>query len=112
MFSMFSHIWKYDSSLTSLDNFTNNHYYRFGKSNAAYITWIVGGVLVGEVVTGFGIDTLWASVNSGRTYDQVDWQKFVVKEEDDDDEEDEEEEEEGEEEGGDAEEEEGDDDEE
>ena len=38
---------------------------------------------------------MWASVNKGRTYDSVDWTKFIV--EDDDDDEDEEEEEEGEE---------------
>ncbi len=66
----------------------------FGKSNAAYVTWIVGGVLVGELVTGYGVDTMWNSVNSGRTYEQVDWQKFVVADDDDDDEDDEEEEEE------------------
>ena len=34
---------------------------------------------------------MWASVNNGRTYDSVDWTKFIV--EDDDDDEDEEEEE-------------------
>ena len=76
---------------------------RFGKSNIAYITWIIGGVLVGEFVTGYGIDSMWSSVNSGRTYDQIDWTKFKVEddEDDEDDEEDEEEEGEGEEEGGD-----------
>ena len=71
---------------------------RFGKSNIAYITWIVGGVLVGELVCGYGIDSLWSSVNSGRTYDQIDWTKFKVEDDDDDDddEDDEDEEEEGE----------------
>jgi hypothetical protein len=62
---------------------------RFGKSNAGYITWIEAGVLVGEGITGFGINTMWASVNKGRTYDTVDWSKFVVEDDDDDDEEDE-----------------------
>eukprot|EP01083_Nonionella_stella_P152997 491017_1 len=69
-------------------------YNTFGKSNAAYITWIVAGVLVAEGVTGFGMDSLWASVNAGRTYDSVDWTKFIVEDDDDDDDEDEDEDEE------------------
>jgi hypothetical protein len=73
-------------------------FHSFGKSNAAYITWIIGGVLVGEGITGFGINTVWASVNKGRTYDTVDWTKFIVDDDDDDDDDEEEEEEEEEEE--------------
>ena len=58
------------------------------------MTWIVFGVLVTEGITGFGTDALWNSANKGRTYDSVDWSKFVV-EDDDDEEEEEEDEEEG-----------------
>jgi len=61
----------------------------FGKSNAAYITWIVAGVLIGEGITGFGINTMWASVNKGRTYDTIDWSKFAVEDDDDDEDDDE-----------------------
>merc|ERR1712038_730625 len=82
----------------------------FGKSNSAYMTWIVLGVLAAELVTGTATDIVWNSVNSGRTYDSVDWSKFKV-DDDDDDDDDEEEEEEEEEEEGEAEEEEDDDDE-
>ena len=71
----------------------------FGKSNVAYITWIVGGILVAEGFTGGMTDMLWSSANSGRLYESVDWTKFVVEDDDDDDEDDEEDEDEDEEEG-------------
>ena len=74
------------------------HTCRFGKSNAAYITWIVAGVLVAEMVTGSGVNALWNSVNKGRTYETVDWTKFVVEDEEDEEEEEDDEEEEEEEE--------------
>lgn len=48
-------------------------------------------MLVAELITGSGVNALWNSVNRGRTYESVDWSKFVV--EDDDKEEDEEEDE-------------------
>eukprot|EP00551_Chaetoceros_affinis_P001623 CAMPEP_0203638328 /NCGR_PEP_ID=MMETSP0088-20131115/4384_1 /ASSEMBLY_ACC=CAM_ASM_001087 /TAXON_ID=426623 /ORGANISM="Chaetoceros affinis, Strain CCMP159" /LENGTH=136 /DNA_ID=CAMNT_0050492937 /DNA_START=54 /DNA_END=464 /DNA_ORIENTATION=- len=77
-------------------NVLRSWYNIFGKSTAGYITWIVAGVLATEFVTGFGIDSLWASVNSGRTYDSVDWTKFKVEDDDDDEDDEEDEEEEGE----------------
>ena len=71
----------------------------FGKSNVAYITWIVGGILVAEGFTGGMTDMLWSAANSGRLYESVDWTKFVVEDDDDDDEDDDEDEDEDEEEG-------------
>jgi len=65
---------------------------RFGKSNAAYISWIVIGILATETITGYGTDTLWNSANKGKTYDSVDWTKFVVEEDDDEEDEDDDEE--------------------
>ena len=61
----------------------------FGKSNVAYITWIVGGILVAEGFTGGMTDMLWSAANSGRLYESVDWTKFVVEDDDDDDDDDE-----------------------
>jgi hypothetical protein len=72
-------------------SFSFTPFFRFGKSNAAYMGWIVIGILGGEVVYGKFTDVVWASVNSGRTFDSVDWTKFVV-EDDDEDEDDEDEE--------------------
>ena len=63
----------------------------FGKSNVAYITWIVGGILVAEGVTGGMSDMLWSAANRGRLYESVDWTKFIVEDDDDDDDDDDEE---------------------
>ena len=68
----------------------------FGKSTIGYATWLVAGIIVAEGITGTLSDSVWNSVNAGRTFETVDWTKFVS--DDDDDDEDEEEEEEGEEE--------------
>jgi hypothetical protein len=63
----------------------------FGKSNAAYASWLVIGILVAEAFTGAATNALWNSVNYGKTYETVDWTKFKT---DDDEEEEKEEEEE------------------
>jgi hypothetical protein len=84
--------------MLTLFDFLHLNTFRFGKSNAAYITWIVAGVLVAEMVTGSGVNALWNSVNKGRTYETVDWTKFIVEDDDDEDEEEEDEEEDDEEE--------------
>ena len=63
--------------------------YSFGSSNAGYMSWLVIGILGTEVMTGFVTDTLWTSLNYGKTYETVDWSKF--KSADDDEEEEEEE---------------------
>jgi len=70
-------------------------YSTFGKSNVMYISWCVAGILIAEAVTGAGTDALWNSVNKGRTYDSVDWSKFVVEDEDEEEDEEEEDDEEG-----------------
>ena len=69
----------------------------FGKSTIGYATWLVAGILVAEGLTGVIGDGVWNTVNSGRTFDSVDWSKFKTDDDDDDEEEDEEEEEEEEE---------------
>jgi len=65
-----------------------------------YASWLVAGILVSETITGWGTDAIWNAANSGRTYDSVDWSKFVVEDDDEDEDEDDddEDEEEGEEE--------------
>ena len=80
----------------------------FGKSTIGYATWLVTGIIVAEGLTGMFTDSIWNSVNKGRTFESVDWSKF--KSADDDEEEEEEEEAEEEEEEEEAEEQEGDDD--
>jgi hypothetical protein len=70
----------------------------FGKSTIGYATWLVAGIIVAEGMTGWMGDFVWNTVNSGRTFESVDWSKFKTEdddedEEDDDDEDDEEEEE-------------------
>jgi len=69
----------------------------FGKSTIGYATWLVAGIIVAEGMTGMLTDGVWNSVNSGRTYETIDWSKFKTDDDDDEDEDedDEEEEEEG-----------------
>ena len=58
----------------------------FGKTTIGYATWLVAGIVVAEGITGFLGDAVWNGVNSGRTFETVDWTQFKT---DDDDEEDE-----------------------
>ena len=60
---------------------------RFGKSNAGYVSWVVIGILGTEVMTGWVTDTLWTSLNYGKTYETVDWSKFKSADKDDEEEE-------------------------
>lgn len=93
-----SRVFQYN--LTSVLLAASSHYTdSFGKSNVAYITWIVGGILVAEGFTGGMTDMLWSSANSGRLYESVDWTKFVVEDDDDDEDDDDEDEDDDEEEG-------------
>jgi hypothetical protein len=48
----------------------------FGKSTIGYATWLVAGIIVAEGITGFVGDAVWNGVNSGRTFETVDWTKF------------------------------------
>ncbi len=66
----------------------------FGKSTIGYATWLVAGIVVAEGITGTLSDSVWNSVNAGRTFETVDWTKFQSDDDDEDDEEEEEEEEE------------------
>jgi len=55
----------------------------FGKSTIGYATWLVGGIIVCEGITGYMGDAVWNSVNAGRTYESVDWTKFASDDDDD-----------------------------
>merc|ERR1719203_2722000 len=76
-------------------------YRLFGHSSIGYATWLVGGILVSEGLTGWIGDGVWNSVNEGRTFGTVDWTKFKTDDDDDDEDEDDDDEEGDDEEGGD-----------
>ena len=69
----------------------------FGKSTIGYATWLIAGIIVAEGLTGVIGDGIWNSVNSGRTFETVDWSKFATDDDDDDEDEDEDEDDEEEE---------------
>ena len=71
----------------------------FGKSTIGYATWLVAGIIVAEGMTGGMGDFVWNTVNSGRTFESVDWSKFKTEDDDDDEEDDDDEDDEEEEEG-------------
>jgi hypothetical protein len=48
----------------------------FGKSTIGYATWLVTGIIVAEGLTGMFTDSIWNSVNKGRTFESVDWSNF------------------------------------
>mmetsp|Transcript_30578 Transcript_30578/g.33400 ORF Transcript_30578/g.33400 Transcript_30578/m.33400 type:complete len:89 (-) Transcript_30578:84-350(-) len=53
------------------------------KSTVSYITYIVAGCVVLEVVYGKVTNYVWESYNYGKLYHQVDWSKFKNADEDD-----------------------------
>jgi hypothetical protein len=55
----------------------------FGKSTIGYATWLVAGIVVAEGITGFVGDAFWNGVNSGRTFETVDWTKFKTDDDED-----------------------------
>ena len=59
-----------------------------GKTNITYIAWVFGTLLVAEGIYGCATDAVWAASNKGKTFDSVDWTKFIV-EDDEEEEEDE-----------------------
>uniref|UniRef100_A0A6U2P6T3 Uncharacterized protein n=1 Tax=Leptocylindrus danicus TaxID=163516 RepID=A0A6U2P6T3_9STRA len=71
----------------------NQWYNAFGKSNITYVGFVVVGMLVVETMYGFTTDLVWNTVNQGKTFETVDWTKFIVEDDDDDDDEDDEDEE-------------------
>ena len=46
------------------------------------------GIVFGEMFTGTLTDTMWRSVNYGKTFDTVDWSKFDPEDEDEDEDDD------------------------
>merc|ERR1712207_31341 len=69
-------------------SFLRGWYHMFGRSSAGYCMWVIGGVLIGEFLTGTCTDMAWNTMNYGKTYDTVDWSAFKVEDDEDDDEED------------------------
>jgi hypothetical protein len=59
-----------------------NHTISFGKSNAGYMSWLVIGIIGTEVMTCWFTNSMWTSLNYGKTYETVDWSKFKSADED------------------------------
>mmetsp|Transcript_29824 Transcript_29824/g.30257 ORF Transcript_29824/g.30257 Transcript_29824/m.30257 type:complete len:90 (-) Transcript_29824:131-400(-) len=57
------------------------------KSNIFYITYVVMGCVVVEMVYGSLTNSIWNSYNSGKLYHQIDWSKFKSEDEEEDEEE-------------------------
>jgi len=70
--------------------FYGKWYEVFGSSTAGYATWLVMGIVLGELFTGALTDTMWRSSNYGKTFDTVDWAKFDPSDDDEEEEDDDE----------------------
>eukprot|EP01039_Chlorochromonas_danica_P008474 gene8474-9340_t len=46
------------------------------KSNVAYITYVVVGLVAAEFVYGTATNYIWEQYNYGKLYHQIDWSKF------------------------------------
>ena len=68
------------SGKRSVHNALYKHFY--GKSFAAYCTFIIVGAYVGENLFFQGTEGLWNSANKGKLYKDIDWSKFKVEDED------------------------------
>ncbi|CAK4080900.1 unnamed protein product [Aphanomyces euteiches] len=62
-------------------------YQTFMRNNVVYVSTVVAGALVFEVVYGNVTNSIWESLNYGRLYHHIDWSQF--KSEDDEEEEEE-----------------------
>mmetsp|Transcript_10265 Transcript_10265/g.14568 ORF Transcript_10265/g.14568 Transcript_10265/m.14568 type:complete len:104 (-) Transcript_10265:128-439(-) len=57
------------------------------KKNITYVTYIVGGCVILELLYGKLIDNIWDSVNKGKQFKDVDWSKFKSAEDEEEEEE-------------------------
>ena len=62
------------------------------KSNIIYVTYVIAGAMVFEVLFGSTVEGLWKMSNRGKLYDDIDWSKWTPSVEDDDDDDDDDEE--------------------
>ena len=56
------------------------------KSNILYVTYIIAGCVVLEVVYGGVTNGVWEMANKGKLYKHIDWSKFKSEDDEEDEE--------------------------